>query len=894
MKILYISLWVVISCSMFYSQQSKSEDLEKFLQNIKEKLEEQQKAQEKAKKEIDKKNKPKIKKQIRERISNPFSAPHRKAIKTGAENNTSKTPSFSSTSVSEDKSFTNYYTLKTTINRILNQNPTLMPFKFPDIQQYISKARIGIADSNKNEVSTSAEDISKYEDLRDAIKKLISDAVVNLWRFWVFVWTLFKDEKRLYLIHKELCPGEIYTVAGQLKESKEIFSLALEDGIMSFTIDSRTLNLIVNLLAKKGEVFYIYEQFDKVVATGKVRLDFNKSLCYNLAVFAYIGMSKEVYNYPPISRILKCWSAIENPRVTAQERNNVCANANSDIEMAYNRLVKYLSSGEKIYKRLLIPTFYRMCYDKCLCADLGIKCQKDQVGGGRVTGIKQTIGVLAYEAIYKDLFKFAEGTYTSLVDSKLNTISVENNCSFSNPPWKEKLEKIIRNRTKERADNPKEVDEIVKYIFQYNFLEAFETLKNKFPDIFFEVVSSDEFNFLINEIQEFTEVLKSKAFKGKDICSLLLLSSIAIQRKNTNSGRAILQEIVNYNLDIILYVLRSIGFGGVLTGEESPYDITDILTKLFSLPYYVYRNVSVYKLQKCGYTLNLPQSDVGYLTLTIEKYKCIFEDLQLSLKCLFTNSPIVRDIVEKTNTTLLNTEELIGKISGKKPTDYSDQFRNFCENTDNVNCYNLLEKIQNWAISNMQNYGVCENSKYEKIKDYCPFTGLEQCPAEPVSEAKYCYKDMEVYYTFEKKEGGWCFGPECKCYLDSDKDCNDLHSFLSSAFSDCCNTKEKLKAAGIPKVEDVCKYFYEKVGSCCRILSQGDENLFFKVQRFKNNMAFCKEVFNIRDLKESLDSLFTNIKDENYRLGIFYYELLKNQLKNIKTLWENRDRCPFK
>jgi len=163
-------------------------------------------------------------------------------------------------------------------------------------------------------------------------------------------------------------------------------------------------------------------------------------------------------------------------------------------------------------------------------------------------------------------------------------------------------------------------------------------------------------------------------------------------------------------------------------------------------------------------------------------------------------------------------------------------------------------------------------------------------PANPVSEAKYCYREV-VFYTFDKKEG-FCT-EQCKCTSDSDKDCSDLYEFLSPVFDDCCYTKEKLKAAGILKVEDVCQYFYEKVEGCCRILQQGNEALFRKVQRFKNNMASCKEVFNIGELKKSLDNLLNNIKDEYYSLGVFYYELLKNQLKNIKTFWENRDRCSF-
>jgi hypothetical protein len=251
--------------------------------------------------------------------------------------------------------------------------------------------------------------------------------------------------------------------------------------------------------------------------------------------------------------------------------------------------------------------------------------------------------------------------------------------------------------------------------------------------------------------------------------------------------------------------------------------------------------------------------------------------------------------VEKTETTLLNTEELLEKIKDKKLIDYSEQVKKFCEDRDNVNCSKLIENVGADTFFSMDRTGMC--NLVENIKDYCPFTGLEKCPQQAVKEAKYCYNVFEggdsPFYTLSKKEGS-CWTSDCTCNRITNAKCSDIYDNLQKLFPTCCWNDESLRENGVSSVKEVCKFFYEKIGACCKILSQGDEDFWVKIERFQQNVKLCKEPFDYPLWQMFVESLRNEFADEKERLGVFYYELLKNQLKNIKTLWENRDRCPFK
>jgi hypothetical protein len=284
------------------------------------------------------------------------------------------------------------------------------------------------------------------------------------------------------------------------------------------------------------------------------------------------------------------------------------------------------------------------------------------------------------------------------------------------------------------------------------------------------------------------------------------------------------------------------------------------------------------------------------LDKAMEKYKCIFEQSDLSVECLFSGklekSPmkkIVKDLGVKINT----IDEFLDKLEGKKITDLDKDFEKWCNNEDNKNCYKFVEMVGDRFAS------LYENGYHKALPTYCNINFLAKCPVKFDGRKEFCYeeskdeKSNEIYFDLRVNEEGKCGYPstcssrcnDCLCY--SDIACREIFTTLyATLWGSCCDSEKKLNKIGI-KIDKACEYIYNSVEGCFKAITSGQDMIsdYSKLmEKFLTSINFCEEKINIKGEAEKYILTKT-------AFGQWYLDTLKSQIKNVKKFYETKDKC---
>jgi hypothetical protein len=453
----------------------------------------------------------------------------------------------------------NNQTLQRQINTFLNKNPQFIPFKFPDLKQFFQKSGAGNNPSSSNsstsqggQTSTATDTIEETLSKYKAVKALYDQTLENLVNFWSMVWLIIKDQNRFNYIRNNLCKGE---VAEEVKEPKDIFYHYISNsgfeytyyevvsrvtgisllGPSSLTCGISPLFIVLKDYGKKfalnSNISGIWNQKGQLVGPKRLRISFDKSICYNLTAFARNGLYMVVNKATKLPALAKCiggagWGLFYCRDVNVVEPS--CKNIGEEaIKAAEVEVEQYFKVGEEIYKKQIIPLFRDLCFKKCMCSDLGIKCG---IEVKREFGVKETIATLVYESLFKKVLESASviskipnlSSRGSSYESITYNLLIENNCASVKDSVKDSLEKIKENMSKlmdkvfERSGASQQIiNSVMNDIKNANFFSALTTLQNKLPELFIEVITSSEFNELINWLGNFINNLKNQARKTR-------------------------------------------------------------------------------------------------------------------------------------------------------------------------------------------------------------------------------------------------------------------------------------------------------------------------------------------------------------------------------------------
>ncbi|MFN7181913.1 MAG: hypothetical protein ACK4NF_04445, partial [Planctomycetota bacterium] len=291
----------------------------------------------------------------------------------------------------------------------------------------------------------------------------------------------------------------------------------------------------------------------------------------------------------------------------------------------------------------------------------------------------------------------------------------------------------------------------------------------------------------------------------------------------------------------------------------------------------------------------IPEALQSITTINLDMYQCIFDSPDLEVKCLFPQEHIIWEILKETKTTLLNIENILTKIHHRNLMEFSSTLKGFCNNENNIKCYELVRLFRYPSSASQPLKFFCKNNsmELEQLTIFCP-APLKSCQEKGhVIRAQYCYienvepQSQTRMYTIDKGDPVDCAQQECPC--KSNEHCENIHYTITNYFWDkCCNTSELLERRKIT-IGQVCEYFKTIIRGCCNIFRiTEDAPVGDWLKEFKSNMSYCEQEFDRGEMDEVLRERDRGL---NRSFGAEYSELLKDRIKKLKELWQAKDLC---
>jgi hypothetical protein len=396
------------------------------------------------------------------------------------------------------------------------------------------------------------------------------------------------------------------------------------------------------------------------------------------------------------------------------------------------------------------------------------------------------------------------------------------------------------------------------------------------PEIFIEIITSNEFNNFIESVGKFLNILNSSSFidkleREKDICSGIYIASIATTFfKDKPEGQLIIQTLLKNNLEGLLFVLSNVNFEQLIPQEEPPQtldpekEIEDYfefiktqLKKLVHLPFYLYRILSLSKLKKCTNFKLLPkqEEELASFEKYINSYGQIFQSENLPIQHLFKEGTLTEQLIKENKVNFTNIDEFLQKINGKTLADVSEKFKDRCgrSSPEKVKCYNFVKKEVVGIKGKVE--ALCKDDLYLSISKYCA-EPLKKCPTPPPAavkeeDLKYCFAKMGEQRQERGRQGqrdpGQGLGSvtitnityhlriiessACSACKEYDTDCQqtncickgkckEIYDNLNSIWERCCKKEEGLKSLRIAITEEelknACSYFIDNITACCK------------------------------------------------------------------------------
>lgn len=700
----FFVIFLVVWWVAFQGEDSNKVDEEKFLQKIKDILQEQmikiKKQPTLRRRSKDKKEKEKVKKMIINKLSTPrFLQPKNMIIKVnhkGQKVTNAKSNIQGREDVLSDK-------LKgipaQTLNKVLKANPAINPFRMDQLKKFLGKilresSRLGGTSQTPPPTGEYNPQLLKYE---EELKEWFKDVYSKVQTWWNMVYKLFVlDTLRFRYLEEVLCKDEIKiadisqhsSALGCLNLPKRFSVINLHNptymscdsidpyklevnseklGEVITCLESGSVSIAIKYDGKCTPSLYMRTTLigdknqDKINREGGIYPVYrpNKSLCYNLVGLNFFGYKNELYN-------------ILSPNINKTKEEII----NYIFRKARN-FVYYVQFIEKIFKEKVIPAVIDMCYEKCLCNDIGIKCKKDASGDDLETNLI----LLLYNAtpIYKETIELWND-YTDAVEVAF----------ISDPPCYQKFAGRIRDELSRivreyLSNNPDGIPllsllKIEKDIEKNNLAGIFEKMYKDAPKLLVYILKS---GFLNSIVKEFKQLLQNviKGIEKKDRCFLRFAENRAWDEINKVDKKSMpyLSYLASKNLDAPAVNLKS--RTQLMQGEVT---IEYILSFLKVLNYRIYALLSSYKSQKCYYN----RSDDTELKNEIDKYRCIFDNSNMEIGCsveIFSfldevERKLLMELLKETSVTIDNLTNKISEIGKKGIGFYKKELVGQCKN----------------------------------------------------------------------------------------------------------------------------------------------------------------------------------------------------------------------
>jgi hypothetical protein len=913
-----ISLGLFI-CSLYYPQVQRDRqddkqqvDVEAFLQKIRDILKEiEERAKQLEKKKKDKAQKQEIRKKIIEKLSNPFSRLKHKEIKVKRPEELLKTQSARQEHTYLQK---NTRILQRQINTFFYKNPNFATFKLSTFRDALKKLGIQKSESIKPEGEKKehkvGEDLTGELSLKHkAIEYLYQEVMRNLRQLWWWNWKILGSPQKFSYVRNSLCENEVSSNVNNPDEIFRQIGYGEKKSVESLLVSELTGIPYKNEVSSFSELHLIFPDRYKLYSGLSFSLvwewnknfplpyDWRKSICYNISIFVLNG-DYLLQTNKDVEALNLCYEELKKG-VSPQSCNKVTF---STIQKAYKVLNNYINSASTLFKKVIFPTYLKLCYVKCMCQEEGIPCQKGQKRSDQENlkeNLQKLIAIAAYDS-YRPFFAMLDGFYYT--SEKTVNLLNENNCSIENPTkLGERIKGIVEGHTKTKREKSQALYRVLRYLQQNDFALAFLELRREELIFLYELFTLKEFISIVDEFKKYVEDLKHKALITQNFCALVMVAHLALFTKDEMSRLKMFKFLAEHNLDGVLFLLYDISMGPIFTGNENIYDINDILTKLLNLPIAIYKIISIHKLLVCGYSFLINQTTrknvLEYFIYSNNLFQivdCVRKDSSLSVKCLFPFNKVMQQILEKIPTSINDIYNLVETLDGKKPIDYSSDFKELCENKDNIACYKLTNPFFGYNIENVLQ-PLCLNNLYERLPKHCPPKNFKECAPQKRQTGEYCYtqvvsslpgQEQRFYSIVVDEDISSCWqNQSCKCNAECFTIFNTIARHLSGL---CCNTDNDLQKLNL-SIDKLCGYLTETITGCCKVLKSENGFITYEMVRsFTNNMSFCSEGISSEKIKEKVEwEIKQYLKDS-------YLQVLKEQLKNIVSLIDKKDTCPIK
>ncbi|MFN7181964.1 MAG: hypothetical protein ACK4NF_04735, partial [Planctomycetota bacterium] len=296
----------------------------------------------------------------------------------------------------------------------------------------------------------------------------------------------------------------------------------------------------------------------------------------------------------------------------------------------------YFRAMNNIYINMILPVVADMCYVRCMCGFLGIKCDERKK---TLTDNDIVQMLLYFSGVFMQSIEEVS-LYATIEDKSLQAYPCVKNIQESFKKLKEELSGIVGNferNLRPGYDEREKISEVKNKIEENKFREAFDEMMNNLPAFLVSVVESGYFTRTAVTLKAWEQEI-IEGISNKDKCFLDILYELANKeiedekRKEYREKMKYLNYLVFKNVDAELTKLISATYGIPASDfRRMGTTVSNILSYIYVLPYRIYAYLSLYKKKKC-----YDKKDDGGLRRereALEIYRCIFDSPTMTVAC---------------------------------------------------------------------------------------------------------------------------------------------------------------------------------------------------------------------------------------------------------------------
>ncbi|MFN7182267.1 MAG: hypothetical protein ACK4NF_06285, partial [Planctomycetota bacterium] len=582
----------------------------------------------------------------------------------------------------------------------------------------------------------------------------------------------------------------------------------------------------------------------------------------------------------------------------------------------------YFKAMEEIYQNKMLSQVADMCYKKCLCEDIGIKCKQESSTSGShdiVTSddiarlLIYSLGII--KEPLEELTLYAQEFATlSLTDYPCvkNLINILNE-------FKSRLLKFVEDFEKRNVlsvERQVKIEEIKYLIEGYNFIYAFDKMNSDFPELLVDIIKSSNLSDGVSLVKQFAKEI-IKGLDTKDECYFKGLYKLAENSELQHQPAEIkklkfMQYLATKNIDAYIKDKFSARLKLYVDNEpskvlENNLSFKDILAYFYILPYKIYNLLSSYKIEKCYYgkqeheKIEDEEKTLKDLKNEIDKYRCIFtgSNLDMEIACylerdelLASAKDMIKKILEKEQVSLKNIFLKLKNMGSNTLSYYKDirEVRELIDSCAGVDSLTKLEVIFRQSGIEKQ-LSSALNAACKPNKD-CGKEGAMQRCLDVFIDKKICQEPIPDCITISQTVPVICYSYDTSenLYIAMCKNCEGNVSNTVAGMYLCSIISHLLNILPPTDRNKICSYITTLYTHSCDYLKQAGEITDRRIQDAIRMSRLCNlEKANEKEIEKYIDIIKT------FR-GDGYVELLKNtvtaeKLKELYKKYEEGTIC---